>query len=578
MLAQLLIRNFAIIDQSELDLKGGLTALTGETGAGKSILLDALGLVLGDRADTDSIRDGTDKAEITAVFQVVSDERVRDWLTEHDLDADDECIMRRVISRDNRSRAYINGSPVALQMLRTLGEMLVNIHGQHEHQSLTRSDYQRRLLDSHAGNQALLDELRSAAMDWERALKRLEEIAGQREQREQRLELLQFQLQEFDALNPDQDEISTIEAEHKRAANSGTIYDLASQAMNVLYEDDNAIHSQLNTIEQSLAKLATLDERAGEFATMINSAAIQCSEAADGLRGYLGHIDADPARLQWLEDRLAAYHQLARKHQISLTELVGRAEALRTEVDELANSDITLENLEKECAEKAAVYAGIAAKLSETRQSAAESMGEQISTAMQDLAMKGGVFAIEVDPRPAERPNPLGCDNIRFLVSANPGQKPRPLGKVASGGELSRISLAVQLIAAGHQSVPTMIFDEVDTGVGGAVAETVGRFLRMLGDRAQILCVTHLPQVASQAHHHLRVSKETDGKRTETRLTPLSETETLEEIARMLGGHDITDQTREHAREMLAKAGTVPAPASKKKVAKKKARTKKNAG
>ncbi|MDO6462138.1 DNA repair protein RecN [Granulosicoccaceae sp. 1_MG-2023] len=575
MLAQLLIRNFAIIDQSELDLSGGMTALTGETGAGKSILLDALGLVLGDRADTDSIRDGTDKAEITAVFQTHDNTRVRDWLTEHDLDADGECIMRRVISRDNRSRAYINGSPVALQMLRTLGEMLVNIHGQHEHQSLTRSDYQRRLLDAHAGNQALLDELRSASLEWERALKRLEEIAGQREQREQRLELLQFQLQEFDALNPDPEEIATIEAEHKRAANSGTIYDLASQAANALYEDDNAIHSQLTAIEQRLIQLAALDERAAEFAGMISSAAIQCSEAADGLRGYLGLIDADPARLQWLDERLSAYHALARKHQIPLVELVERAEALRAEVGELENSDITLENLEKECAEKAAVYAAVAARLSETRKQAAESMSTQISAAMQDLAMKGGVFAIEVEPRPAERPNPLGCDDIRFLVSANPGQKPRPLGKVASGGELSRISLAVQLIAAGHQSVPTMIFDEVDTGVGGAVAETVGRFLRMLGENAQILCVTHLPQVASQAHHHLRVSKETDGKRTETRLTPLDDTETLEEISRMLGGHDITEQTREHAREMLARAGQAPAAP---KPTRKKNRAKKNAG
>ena len=551
MLAQLLIRNFAIIDQTELELSAGMTALTGETGAGKSILLDALGLVLGDRADTDSIRDGSRKAEITAVFHPTEHSPVWQWLNDHDLDHGDECILRRIISRDNRSRAYINGSPVALQMMRTAGEMLVNIHGQHEHQYLTRGDYQRQLLDQHARNKKLLDQLYAAYKDWEAANQRYEDMRTQISRREQRIDLLRFQAQEFESLELHADELQTIESDHRRAANAGHLYELGSRAIDGLYEGEQSVYTMLNAIEQTVSELVNLDESASDYLSMINSASIQCSEAAAGLKSWLGNIDADPARQQWLEERLAALHHMARKHQVQLDGLLEAAETVNNELAELDSADMTLESLDKQRLEKESDYRQIADKLSRSRKKAAKIMSREISDAMQNLAMKGGVFDIAVSERTSSRPAISGLDEIDFLVSANPGQKPRTLGKVASGGELSRISLAIQLIAARHQVLESMIFDEVDSGVGGAVAETVGQYLRKLSASTQVLCVTHLPQVASQAHHHYRVSKESDDRHTETRLTALDKKETVEEIARMLGGQTITRQTRNHAREML---------------------------
>lgn len=554
MLAQLLIRNFAIIDQTELELSSGMTALTGETGAGKSILLDALGLVLGDRADTDSIRDGAKKAEITAVFHPSDSSPVWQWLSDHDLDQTEECILRRIVSRDNRSRAYINGSPVALQMLRTAGELLVNIHGQHEHQSLTRNDYQRQLLDQHGQNQKLLDQLYKAYKSWEAANNRYEDVRTQIAQREQKLDLLRFHAQEFHALELDENEINTIEADQRKAANASNLYELANRAVGALYEDEHSAYTSLNGIEQILTELASFDDSANDYLAMVNSAAIQCSEAAAGLKSYLGTIDADPARQQWLDERLLALHNMARKHQVSLDGLMDAYNVVRHELEELESSDMTLENLDKQRLEQESAFRKIAEKLTRSRKKAASGMSKAITQAMQNLAMTGGVFEITVNEKSSSRPNVYGLDDIEFLVSANPGQKPRPLGKVASGGELSRISLAIQLIAAQHQILETMIFDEVDSGVGGAVAETVGQYLRQLSGDTQILCVTHLPQVASQAHNHFRVSKSSDGTKTETRLTALDKKETIEEIARMLGGQKITRQTREHAREMLKTA------------------------
>lgn len=554
MLAQLLIRNFAIIEQTELDLNSGMSALTGETGAGKSILLDALGLVLGDRADTDSIRDGCSKADITAVFHPMASSPIWQWLHENDLDQPDECILRRVVSRDNRSRAYINSSPVALQMLKTAGEMLVNIHGQHEHQSLTRSDHQRQLLDEHSQNGKLLDKLYKSYKAWETINLRYEETRSQLAQREQRIEMLKFQYQELDSLELDEDELNNIEADHKRAANSGHLFDLADLASNELYENENSAYSKLMHVEKTLKELQGLDDQADEYLAMVNSAAIQCSEAASGLRNYLGGVEADPGSIQWLEDRLSALHHMAHKHQITIAELLPTYLNIRRELDELENSDLTFESLDKSRLEKEAAYRKVAEQLSRSRLKGAKSMSTAISGAMQNLAMKDGVFAIEISEKTSSRPSIHGIDDIQFMVSANPGQKPRAIGKVASGGELSRISLAIQLIAAEHKVVETMIFDEVDSGVGGAVAETVGQYLRKLSRNCQVLCVTHLPQVAAQAHNHLQVSKTSDGEKTETRLTALDNHETIEEVARMLGGKKITKQTRDHATEMINSA------------------------
>ncbi|HBR97215.1 MAG TPA: DNA repair protein RecN, partial [Gammaproteobacteria bacterium] len=518
---------------------------------GKSILLDALGLVLGDRADTDSIRDGQDKAEITAVFHPAQSAPVWQWLRDHDLDQADACILRRIVSRDNRSRAYINGSPVALQTLRSVGEMLVNIHGQHEHQLLTRADHQRRLLDQHAGNDALLDQLYAAYKAWETADQRYTDTASRIAEREQQLELLRFQLREFDAIGMNADELQTIEADHRRAANAGARLQLAERAVTTLDDRESSVYSQLSAIERELGELAELDNSTADYRDMIASASIQVAEAATGLRSYMGSIDADPSHLNWLDERLGSLLTLARKHHVSLDGLLETEERLRTSLDALENGELTLENLDRTRLEKEAIYRDVANALTQKRKKAAKQMGTAITDAMQHLAMVGGVFDIKLAPKTSTRPSVDGQDDIAFYVSANPGQKPRPLGKVASGGELSRISLAVQLIAAEHLTLETLIFDEVDSGVGGAVAETVGHYLRRLAGTTQVLCVTHLPQVASQAHQHYRVSKKSEKNRTETRLERLSTSDTIDEIARMLGGKKITRQTRDHAREML---------------------------
>ncbi len=551
MLSQLLIRNFAIINQTELELQAGMTALTGETGAGKSILLDALGLVLGDRADTHSIRDGTHKAEITADFQPHNSSPVWQWLQDHDLDQDGACILRRIVSKDNRSRGYINGSPVSLLMLKAVGEMLVNIHGQHEHQSLTNPQYQREILDNHAGNTALLNELNGAYKAWNYANKQYEKIQSEYDQRLQRIDMLQFQIQEFDSLELDEEELLTIENEHKRAANSEQLFDFSNESYFLLFEGDDSAYSLLNRVELKLQDLKQLDDRASEYLELVNSAAIQCSEAATGLKHYTESINVDPQRLQWFDQRLSSLHNMAKKHRVPLHELCNAERIIKCELEELQSSDLILENLKKQIFEKKSNYKKFADQLSQKRKIAAKTMSRSISQAMQQLAMNGGVFEINIIEQQSPQPNIHGQDDVQFLVSTNPGQNLRALGKVASGGELSRISLAIQLIASKHQSVETLIFDEVDSGVGGGVAETVGQYLRKLTSKCQILCVTHLPQVAAQAHHHYRVMKSTDGKQTNTQLAALDQKETIEEIARMLGGKHISKQTRDHAEQML---------------------------
>ncbi len=548
----MLIRNFAIIDHSELELQAGMTALTGETGAGKSILLDALGLVLGDRADTDSVRDGTSKTEITADFQPAENAPIWQWLKNHDLDQSDACILRRIVSKDNRSRGYINGSPVSLQMMKTAGEMLVNIHGQHEHQMLSNTNYQRQILDNHANNSSLLKSLYQAYKAWDAANRRYESIQSEQDQRQQKIDMLQFQIQEFESLALEESELLSIEHDHKRAANAGQLFELANDATELLYSADDSAFSLLNRIESKLEQLTELDPHVQEYLELVNSAAIQCSEAATELKHYVNDIDADPEKLQWYDQRLSNLHGLAKKHRVTLQDLLITESSIRQDLDELQNSDLTLESLDKQRLERESEYLEIAEQLSKRRIKAGKAMSSAISRAMQQLAMQGGKFEISVSHQPSSRPNIYGQDDVQFQVSTNPGQKPRSLSKVASGGELSRISLAIQLIASKHQSVSTLIFDEVDSGIGGAVAETVGQYLRKLTHKSQILCVTHLPQVAAQAHHHYRVTKSTDGQQTKTQLISLDARETIEEIARMLGGKRISKQTREHAKQMLA--------------------------
>jgi DNA repair protein RecN (Recombination protein N) len=549
------VRNFAIIDQAMLELGPGLTVLTGETGAGKSILVDALGLVLGDRADAAAVRHGAERAEITATFDLAGLPEVTAWLTEQALDADGECVLRRVIGAEGRSRAWINGAPTTLQTLRELGERLVDIHGQHEHQSLTRPAAQRALLDARLPDPALATAVAAAWQAWRAAVDERERLEAAGRDREQRLDLLRYQLRELEGIAPVAGEAGELEAECARLANAGKLAEGVGGALELVYEGEaGAAHDAVARAAGLLAGLADIDARLVEPQRLLAEAEIQLSEAASGLRRYLGGLEMDPARLDAVQARLEGLKMLARKHQVEAEALPARQAALAAEIEELEQAEVRLGYAAERVAATASAYRQAAARLGEARTAAAEKLSAQVSALMHQLGMPGGRFLAAVEHDPGAPYAPHGLDAVEFLVSANPGQPPAPVGRIASGGELSRISLAIQVAAKHDQPIPVMVFDEVDAGVGGGVAEIVGRRLAELGERAQVLCVTHLAQVASQARDHLRVVKLTDGALTRTTLKKLTEAEKVEELARMLGGVEITGTTRAHAEEMRARA------------------------
>ncbi len=552
MLKHIHIRDFAIIDELELELGPGMTALTGETGAGKSILLDALGLVLGDRADSQTVRPGAERAEIDAEFDIADHATVAEWLAENDLDADGECSLRRVIGADGRSRGYINGRKSPLTLLRELGEQLVDIHGQHEHQSLLRRDAQRVLLDGFGRCDGDLAAVEETWREWRDARARLERLGSSGEDRAERLELLRYQVEELDQLGLSREEIEQTDAEQRRLANAGQLIEGCQQALTLLYDDDRSAHGLLTGANDAIESLADHDERLGSAVEMIANALIQCDEAATALRGYAADAELDPDRLAEVEQRLSTIHELARKHRVEPTELPELTERLRAELDELEHADERAAEVEREVEALETTWRERAQTLHAARERAAKALAEQVTAAMQELGMAGGAFDCVISARDDGRPGPNGFDEVEFRVTANPGQPLAPLKRVASGGELSRISLAIQMIDSGHAGIPTQIFDEVDAGIGGGVAAVVGDRLRALGAQRQVLCVTHLAQVAASAHHHLQVSKSAESDETRARLQALAAEERIEEIARMLGGRRITDQSRAHARELLA--------------------------
>ncbi len=558
MLLSLHIRDFAIIDQLEIELQPGMTVLTGETGAGKSILLDALGLLLGDRADSGAVRHGAERADISADFDIAALPAARAWLAKHQLDLGDECQLRRVIAAGGRSRAYLNGSPVPLQLLREFGERLVDIHGQHEHQSLMKRDLQRQLLDHHGGYQSLLAGLAGLRRDWKQTGQQIEAIVGTGQDRDSRLEFLQFQLQELDELAPEPGEAERLHDEHARLANAGQLLDTCARHLERLYDAEQSAQSLLSQALADLQPLTAIDTSLKEAGELLNSALIQLEEGVDQLRSYPDRLELDPERLGWLEQRLDVLHRVARKHRIEPETLQEFHQRLGEELQQLEQADQQLVSLEARRRALAAEHARLAGELHRRRVKTAATLSAQVSERMQALGMEGGQFRIEVTASDSGSLSAHGSDTIEFLVSANPGQPLKPLAKVASGGELSRISLAIQVVAASDTEIPTLIFDEVDSGVGGGVAEAVGQQLRALGDHHQVLCVTHLPQVACQAHQHLQVAKLTGDRTTRTRVRALIGDERVEEIARMLGGRSITGSTLQHAAEMLGR-GANPA-------------------
>jgi len=554
-LTNLQIRDFAIVDQIGVEFRPGMTVLTGETGAGKSILVDAVALVLGERGSSQLVRNGARRAEFSAEFDVSSMPEVRAWLDEQALDQDDECLLRRVINADGRSRAFVNGNAVTMQQLKALGEMLLDIHGQHFHQSLGRRPIQRDLLDHYGELLSIRGDTATAYTQWQALQERLDRLQSADADRASRLDLLTFQLQELVALDAQAGELAQLQTERQKLKNSGALADGVSTALDRLSEQEGGnTNSLLADAARAIESLVDFDSEVGPILELIESASIQVAEASDALQRYGESIDMDPARRDWVEERLDAFQTIARKHRVGPDELPKLCEKFRDELDELSHAEERGRELEKEVVAAKADYRKRADSLSAKRKKAARAFSAAVTAAMGTLGMPGGVFEASVTLLPGDEPRSWGIDNIEFLISANPGQPPMPLSRVASGGELSRMSLAIQVIASDGSAIPTMVFDEVDSGVGGSVAEMVGRRLRELGEHRQVLCVTHLPQVASLADQHFRISKVSDGKATRTSACELGKDERIEELARMLGGVEITQKTIAHAAEMLAGA------------------------
>ena len=554
MLTHILIQDLAIVSRLELDLGPGLSALTGETGAGKSILIDALGLALGDKADAGVIRAGQERAEVVASFDLAACPAARDWLIAQSLDDDGDCILRRLIVREGRSRAFVNGRPASGNQLKDLGDLLVDIHGQHAHQSLLRPNDQRTLLDAYGGHTDLAAATAGAFRDYRALDRRLTDLEQAGSARAERLDLLRFQIEELTALGLTAEELPVLDQEQRRLSNLGRLSETAARVLGLLAESEPSLEDQLRAAAGELAELTAIDGGLKEAGELLETAAIHAHETASALRHYLDGLDLDPAALAAVESRLAQVHDLARKYRCFAAQLPGLLEERRAELRSLEHADEDLAALRAERAAAAGRLAETAARLGAARAAAAERLGATVTTAMQELGMAGGRFAVQIVALPPEAVGAGGAERIEFLVSANPGQPLQPLARVASGGELSRISLAIQVATAEVGTVPTLVFDEVDVGIGGGVAEIVGRLLRRLGEARQVLCVTHLPQVAAQAHQQFGVRKETLDGSTHTRIEPLDDEARQEEIARMLGGTEITRRTRDHAREMLDRA------------------------
>ena len=551
MLCQLQIRDFAIVEAVELELRPGFTALTGETGAGKSILVDALLLAVGGRADSGAVRHGAERAEVTATFDVSGNTAALAWLAEQEIAHEGEVFLRRSVAADGRSRAYVNGQAMPVQSLRALGEYLLDIHGQLEFQSLARRGYQRDLLDESGRLGAEAAAMRDAYRRWRELDLEREAFEQRLRDRDSRVELLSHYVAELEALDPKVDEPRLLAEERRRISSVGRLAEGTAQAESLLAGETGDVAGALGRAQSLLRSLSGLDPALAATERLLEEAAIACREAVANLRRYADSLEADPARQEWVESRLAALEETARKHRVATERLPALCAELATELAGLRDGVASLADLERRLAAARGERDRVACRLSDARRAAGAALDARVSSLMQGLGMPGGVFATRIELREPPQCTEHGSDEIEFLVSANPGQPPRPLAKVASGGELSRISLALQVATLNATHLPCLVFDEVDAGVGGAVAEMVGRQLRTLAESGQVLCVTHLPQVASQADHQVRVSKRTAGGTTRTALEVLDGDQRVEELARMLGGAKITERTREHAREML---------------------------
>ncbi len=556
MLSHLSIKNYATVGSLEIEFQSGMTVLTGETGAGKSIILGALGFTLGDRADKTVVRAGANKAEISAEFNTSSIDAAQQWLMDNDLASEEQaelCILRRIVNSEGRSRAYINGSPVNLSSLKALGGMLIDIHSQHEHQSLLQRATHLRLLDDFGVNGKLRATLYSTWQQWQQNYQQLSALSEQSEENSAQIQLLSYQLEELDELEIEDNEFEQLETEFKSLSNAEDIIAKTQSALTELSEgEDGNLSEKLGTITSALAELIDNSDAIKTAHGLLENAQIQVEEAVNELRQFRDSFDADPERLSFINNRLGKLHDIARKHKIAPRELMQLVADLRSQLNRFEDSGEELATLKANDALLRQQFARLAKDQSKQRKSAAASLTGQINSQLHQLGMPHAKIEVDFADHDSELPHHTGNETIEFLITTNPGQPTQALSKIASGGELSRISLAIQVITAQTSQTPSLVFDEVDVGIGGGIAKTVGGLLRSLGERTQILCVTHQAQVASQGHHHYFVSKASRDGSTQTDIAELYDDVRIREVARMLGGDELTEESLAHAQQLVA--------------------------
>lgn len=554
MLTHITINNFTLVEHLDLDLKSGMTAITGETGTGKSILLDALAMTLGERADADRVRYGSDRADITATFSLDDLPEARQWLIDHDLSHADECLLRRVITAEGRSRSYINSQPVPLQQTRALGELLIDIHSQHAHQSLLQKGTHQRLLDEYAQHRPLVHEVAGLFQHWQSLHKRFVTLRDNADEMQARYKLLSYQVDELEQLSLQEGELKQLEEEQQTLSSADSIISNCQQLADAC---DNEEYGLQQRLQQTLRLLGDINPKSSTLESaeqLLNNALIHIEEARHEIRHQIDITELNPERLHEVNERLSACYEIARKHHIQPEELPEKFQQLSEELGSLSGGDDALQQLQEETQTAKTAYLKKAQTLSKQRHQAAKQLTDTVNQQLSILAMSNADFTIAVNSD-EQQATITGIDQLEFMVSTNPGQPHKALGKVASGGELSRISLAIQVATAQTSQVATLVFDEVDVGIGGATADVVGQLLATLGQKSQVLCVTHLAQVASKAHQHWQVSKYTHKDKTASTITELNQQCKVEEIARMISGSEVSKQSLAHARSMLKAAG-----------------------
>jgi DNA repair protein RecN (Recombination protein N) len=551
------INNYTLVETLEIEFSTGTTAITGETGAGKSLVLDALGMALGDRADTGTIRHGKDRAEITATFAIDSIEDAKVWLNNNDFSAEDECILRRIYTVEGRSRGYINGQSCTMQQLQQLGDMLSDIHSQHEHQSLLRRETHRRLLDEYTNATDLASQVASDFRDWHAAHKKLTALLERSDELIARKDLLSFQVNELQQIDIEPTSLAKLEVEQQTLANAEQILQDSHSLLAICDQNEgNNVRDGLNRALSILAGLKHKPDALGSAEELLQGSLIQIEEATREIESHIDRFEADPQRLVLVEDQLAIIFQLSRKHRVNADQLSETLTVLEQELQSLQDGGESIDALQLQVADLAADYETSASKLSAMRQKGSATMAAEINQQLQKLSMEGAELVVQLSPLDTGEYRASGFEEVEFLLATNPGQPHKALAKIASGGELSRVSLAIQVVAAAHSKIPTLIFDEVDVGIGGSTADIVGQLLKRLGDRGQVISVTHQPQVAAHAHHHYRASKVVEANSAESLMVALDHSARVDELARMLGGAQVTDQTLSHAAELLSLASS----------------------